>query len=156
MGKKIRFREHQSIDWWISWRKDREGGSQEENAKVIQGQQNVTEGPEAIKRERAKTGDKDKWILGRRITCMMQNLWFSQRSLRILEHSGTWHPRRVPWSKFHTEDPQILGATVKNSVATATWCAGLMRPSFRQSRPSFPRLNISVSHVAVRGLQNYW
>jgi hypothetical protein len=29
-------------------------------------------------------------------------------------------PKRVAWIKFHFEDPQIFGATVRNSVATAT------------------------------------
>jgi len=29
--------------------------------------------------------------------------------------------RRVACSKFHAEDPQVLGATVENLVATATW-----------------------------------
>jgi hypothetical protein len=28
--------------------------------------------------------------------------------------------RRVACSKFHAEDPQVLGATVENLVATAT------------------------------------
>jgi hypothetical protein len=30
----------------------------------------------------------------------------------------------VTSSKFHIEDPQILGSTEQNSVATATWCPG--------------------------------
>jgi hypothetical protein len=34
--------------------------------------------------------------------------------------------RRVTGSKFHTEDPQILGATINNSVAQATWCQEFM------------------------------
>jgi hypothetical protein len=29
--------------------------------------------------------------------------------------------RKVTWSTFHVEDPQILGATVQNVVAPATW-----------------------------------
>lgn len=31
-------------------------------------------------------------------------------------------------SKFHTEDPQILGTTVQNSVAQVTWHAGFVHP----------------------------
>jgi len=27
---------------------------------------------------------------------------------------------------FHAEDPQILGATLQNSVAQSTWCLGIM------------------------------
>lgn len=31
-------------------------------------------------------------------------------------------------SKFHTEDPQILGTTAQNSVAQVTWHAGFVHP----------------------------
>jgi len=31
--------------------------------------------------------------------------------------------RKVTGSKFHTQDPQILGATAQKFVAMATWCA---------------------------------
>jgi hypothetical protein len=36
--------------------------------------------------------------------------------------------RRVTGSKLHTEDPQILGATAQNVVATATWHPGFVHP----------------------------
>jgi hypothetical protein len=45
-----------------------------------------------------------------------------------------WKPRqysgalRVTRSKFHTEDPQILGATVQNLVALVTWRPAVMYP----------------------------
>jgi hypothetical protein len=42
-----------------------------------------------------------------------------QRSTIHLQILGA---RSMSLSKYHTEDPQILGATVKNLVATATWC----------------------------------
>jgi hypothetical protein len=35
--------------------------------------------------------------------------------------------RGVAWSRFHTEDPQILGATVQNLVTQVTWCQGLVQ-----------------------------
>ena len=35
--------------------------------------------------------------------------------------------------KLHTEDLQILVATVQNLVATATWCPGFVHPSTNQS-----------------------
>jgi len=35
--------------------------------------------------------------------------------------------RRVIWSKLHTEDQQILGATIQNSVARVTWCPGFLQ-----------------------------
>jgi len=34
--------------------------------------------------------------------------------------------RRVIWSKFHTEDPQILGVIVEKVVARATWYPGFV------------------------------
>ena len=34
--------------------------------------------------------------------------------------------RRVKWSKFHTEDPQIIGATIQNLVPTATCSLGFV------------------------------
>ena len=40
--------------------------------------------------------------------------------LKIL---GAW---RVTWSKYHTKDPQVLGSTVQNLVATATWRPGFV------------------------------
>ena len=36
--------------------------------------------------------------------------------------------RMVIWSKLHTEDPQILGATVRNLLARATWRRNLCTP----------------------------
>ena len=36
--------------------------------------------------------------------------------------------RRVTWSKFHTEDPQILSTIPQNSEAPATWCVGFVHP----------------------------
>jgi hypothetical protein len=36
--------------------------------------------------------------------------------------------RRVAWSKFHTEDPQIIGATLQNLVARATWQQRFVHP----------------------------
>jgi hypothetical protein len=38
--------------------------------------------------------------------------------------------RKLTWSHFHTVDPQILGATVQNVVATATWDPGFVHPNF--------------------------
>jgi hypothetical protein len=32
----------------------------------------------------------------------------------------------VAWSKFHTEDKQILGTTAKKLVAIVTWSPGFM------------------------------
>jgi hypothetical protein len=30
--------------------------------------------------------------------------------------------RRMPWSKLHPKDPQVLGTTIWNLVAQAAWC----------------------------------
>jgi len=37
--------------------------------------------------------------------------------------------RGVTWSKFHTKDAQILGATQRNLVASATWRPTLIQPA---------------------------
>lgn len=36
--------------------------------------------------------------------------------------------RRVTWSRFHTEDVQILGATIQNVVAWRLWCIWICAP----------------------------
>jgi hypothetical protein len=47
--------------------------------------------------------------------------------------------RRVTWSTFHSEDPQILGVTEQTLVARATWRHGYIYPcpvmSFRRFQP---------------------
>jgi hypothetical protein len=48
-----------------------------------------------------------------------------QKSMSQLKILGA---RRVTSSKFHTEDPQILGAAAQNVVATATRRPGFMDP----------------------------
>jgi hypothetical protein len=35
---------------------------------------------------------------------------------------------RVTWRKFHTKDPQVLGASIQNLVAMVTWQPGLVHP----------------------------
>jgi hypothetical protein len=52
-----------------------------------------------------------------------------QRSRSHLEILRT---RRVTWSKFHTEHPKTLGATVQNVVTTATCPQGFVHPCFRK------------------------
>jgi hypothetical protein len=52
--------------------------------------------------------------------------------------------RRVMLSKFHTEDLQILGATLQNSVTMVTWRLGFVHP----------HINISYN-VALHELQLY-
>jgi hypothetical protein len=48
-----------------------------------------------------------------------------QKSTSILNILGV---RRFTWSKLHTEDPQILSATVHNLLAMATCRPGFVRP----------------------------
>jgi hypothetical protein len=36
--------------------------------------------------------------------------------------------RKVTWNKFHTEDPQILCATVLSLFAWTTWCLAFVQP----------------------------
>jgi len=39
---------------------------------------------------------------------------------KLRSHLRILHVRRVTCSRFHTEDPQMLNATVQNLVTTAT------------------------------------
>jgi hypothetical protein len=50
----------------------------------------------------------------------------SRNHLKILE------ARRVTRNKFHTEAPQILGVTIQNFVAKATWRPGFVHPQNAQ------------------------
>ena len=45
----------------------------------------------------------------------------AQISQKTSSHLKILGVRRVTWSMFHTEDPQILGTTKQNLVATVTW-----------------------------------
>jgi hypothetical protein len=40
----------------------------------------------------------------------------------------------LTWSKFHTEDPQILGATIENVVVKATRCLVFVYPALHKYR----------------------
>jgi hypothetical protein len=50
---------------------------------------------------------------------MFQKFW---------QHLKFLGARTVIWSKFHTEDPLILGATVQNLDAMTTWNPGFVHP----------------------------
>jgi hypothetical protein len=52
-----------------------------------------------------------------------------QRCRSHLKIPGT---RWVAWSNFHMEDLQILGATMQNLVAQATWHPGFVHPCYMQ------------------------
>jgi len=50
----------------------------------------------------------------------LENAWIycpSQCKLMGQHHLKTQGARRVTWSKFYTEDPQILGAIIKNLLS---------------------------------------
>ena len=49
----------------------------------------------------------------------------SRSHLKILD------ARIVSWSKFCTEDPQILGTTIQSLVVMATWCPEFMHPCIK-------------------------
>lgn len=57
---------------------------------------------------------------------------YEYRSAPVFQKSRS-HPkipgtRRTTWSKFHTEDPQILSTTVQNLVTTVSWYPGIVHP----------------------------
>jgi hypothetical protein len=60
------------------------------------------------------------WI---KLQCKSAQIFRNSRS--HLQVPGT---RRVTWCKFRTEDPQILGATVQNVVATVSLRPGFVHP----------------------------
>jgi hypothetical protein len=43
-----------------------------------------------------------------------------------MNHLKILGARRVTWSNFHTDNPQILGASVQNIVARTTWLSGFL------------------------------
>jgi hypothetical protein len=51
--------------------------------------------------------------------------WMWRIQISHLKIVGT---RRVIWRKLHTEDQQLLGATVQNSVSRVTWCPEFLQP----------------------------
>jgi hypothetical protein len=57
-------------------------------------------------------------------------LLYETKGLQIFQksrcHLKILGARRAMRRKFHTENPQILGATVQNLVARATWPPGLV------------------------------
>ena len=58
--------------------------------------------------------------------CMCFAAWmhrFFEKPRSHLKILGAW---KVTWSKFSITDPQILGATIQNLVAWATWCLGFL------------------------------
>jgi hypothetical protein len=49
-------------------------------------------------------------------------------SINLKGHLKILGARRVTWSKLCTEGPQILGLTVENFGARASWSPGFMQP----------------------------
>jgi len=43
-------------------------------------------------------------------------------------HLKILRARIVTWNKLHTKNPQMLGATIQNLVAMATWHSGYVHP----------------------------
>jgi hypothetical protein len=54
-------------------------------------------------------------------------------------------------SNFHTEDPQILGTTVKKLVITVTWCLEFIHPCHSKSEE--PMKGINIHNVTLEGAQ---
>jgi len=62
--------------------------------------------------------------------CIPHKAELDKFSKKSRSHSKILDARRFAWNRFHTEHPQILGATVQNLVARATW-----RPAFVYRNP---------------------
>jgi hypothetical protein len=54
----------------------------------------------------------------------------------ILEPSQDFRGQKGYWSKFHTQDPKILRATVQNLVARATSRPGFVHPREKRAEGS--------------------
>jgi hypothetical protein len=54
---------------------------------------------------------------------------FKSAAQKVFQKLGA--TRIVTLSKFHTEDPHTLGATVHNLIATATWHPGFVNAWFK-------------------------
>lgn len=54
------------------------------------------------------------------------------RGVQVFEKSRSYldisDARKATWSKVHTGDEQVLGATIKNSVATGIWNPVFVHP----------------------------
>jgi len=64
-----------------------------------------------------------KYYIGQECTAFPKNLG----------NTSNFYALRVTWSKFHTEDPHILGVTVQNLVALVTWRREFVHPRCRIS-----------------------
>jgi hypothetical protein len=58
-------------------------------------------------------------------TVLQCNLCFTSGVHKFSKILGA---RQMTWSKFHAEDPQILGTTIQIFVTTVTWPPGLCTP----------------------------
>jgi hypothetical protein len=61
----------------------------------------------------------------------------------------------VTRSNCHTEDPQILGNTIRNLIATAAWCPGFVNPCYKQQNKykflcSFPMMWYVTAQTVVQ------
>jgi hypothetical protein len=58
---------------------------------------------------------------------------------------------RMTWSKFHTEEPETLGAIVQNSVAMTTWPQGFSTPGLKHDTNT----SVSVNSSQTSSCQHY-
>jgi hypothetical protein len=69
-------------------------------------------------------------LLGQNTEMVMLYTWGANIFHRCRSHLKIPGTRWVAWSKFHTEDPEILGATMLNLVAQATWHPGFVHSCY--------------------------
>ena len=66
-----------------------------------------------------------EWLGKTMCVCSGRSSQIFQKSMSHLKILGA---RRATWSKFHTQGPQILGATIQNLVDTVTRHLGFVHP----------------------------
>jgi len=59
----------------------------------------------------------------------MQSIWAKSENIfhETESHFKILGARIVTWKKFRTENPEILGVTVSNTVAMTAWYPGIVR-----------------------------
>ena len=72
--------------------------------------------------------------------------------LKFRSHLKILGAKMVTWSKFHTEEPKMLGATAQNLVVRVTWRPGFVYPCSRLLKISkivFSRKGFSTKNLCA-------
>jgi hypothetical protein len=85
------------------------------------------------------------------VTLQTRDAQLFQKSKRHLKILGA---RRMTHSKFNNKDPQLLGATVQNSVAMATSFPRCVHFCFKSPLVTLRTILFDIQNLYVRPTQN--